>query len=231
MPEASLKDYYHKLYDFQDNLLKLIDGLNPGFYLGGGTALGRFYFGHRYSDDLDFFSGGDADFVDLLGQVSEHLREEEFRFDTFGMSPEFARFHIHDKTNTLETPLKVDFINEKDAPHFGEFRSTEGFSKVDNPRNILSNKLSFIYKKAPKDIADIWFICRNLSFRWEEVIWEAAQKRALEPLFVVDCLMQFPASDLGKVPWSKTICIEDFERDRQVMIDNIITKSDNALSG
>ena len=34
---------------------------NP-FYLTGGTALNRYYFRCRYSDDLDFFVNNDDDF-------------------------------------------------------------------------------------------------------------------------------------------------------------------------
>ena len=47
--------YIDKLYPFQDEILKIIEDLNLDFYLTGGTALGRCYLNHRYSDDLDFF--------------------------------------------------------------------------------------------------------------------------------------------------------------------------------
>ena len=46
---------YKKLYQLQDRFLNWCTALNLPFYLTGGTALGRFYLGHRYSDDLDFF--------------------------------------------------------------------------------------------------------------------------------------------------------------------------------
>jgi predicted nucleotidyltransferase component of viral defense system len=51
-----LKNYYtNNLYPFQDLVLKLIMEVDDTFYLTGGTALGRHYLKHRYSDDLDFF--------------------------------------------------------------------------------------------------------------------------------------------------------------------------------
>jgi len=31
--------------------------LNKYFFLTGGSALARYYLKHRYSDDLDFFTG------------------------------------------------------------------------------------------------------------------------------------------------------------------------------
>jgi len=39
-----------------------MSNLNTPFYLTGGTALSRFYFNHRYSEDLDFFANRMPDF-------------------------------------------------------------------------------------------------------------------------------------------------------------------------
>lgn len=51
------KYYLGQLYPLQDKFLRLLERQHAGqFYLTGGTALSRFYFQHRYSDDLDFFS-------------------------------------------------------------------------------------------------------------------------------------------------------------------------------
>ena len=54
--------YIDKLYPFQDEILKIIEDLNSDFYLTGGTALGRCYLNHRYSDDLDFFVNNNDNF-------------------------------------------------------------------------------------------------------------------------------------------------------------------------
>ena len=51
------------LYALQDSVLKAISGLEHGFYLTGGTALGRGYYRHRYSEDLDFFANDAGDFA------------------------------------------------------------------------------------------------------------------------------------------------------------------------
>lgn len=37
--------------------IKKSEFLAKNFYLTGGTALAAFYLHHRYSEDLDFFSG------------------------------------------------------------------------------------------------------------------------------------------------------------------------------
>ncbi len=46
---------YNYIYSLQDKILKIVFSLDNGFYLTGGTALHRFYFKLRYSDDLVFF--------------------------------------------------------------------------------------------------------------------------------------------------------------------------------
>jgi len=70
--------------------------LNPGFYLTGGTALGRFYLNHRYSEDLDFFVNADPEFKEKHILIGKKLRDE------FSLLPEqtvayddFARYFIH----------------------------------------------------------------------------------------------------------------------------------------
>ncbi|WP_456342326.1 nucleotidyl transferase AbiEii/AbiGii toxin family protein [Thermovibrio sp.] len=57
------KEYYYKLlYPMQDKILSaLFPKYRDKLYLTGGTALSRFYFQHRLSDDLDLFSK-DLDF-------------------------------------------------------------------------------------------------------------------------------------------------------------------------
>jgi len=46
---------YVKLYELQDMVLYEVFKTTKSFYLTGGTALHRFYYDIRYSDDLDFF--------------------------------------------------------------------------------------------------------------------------------------------------------------------------------
>jgi len=57
----------------QDQALKLIDALDTGFYLTGGTALSRVYLGHRFSDDLDFFLNDHPDFALLADRCLHAL--------------------------------------------------------------------------------------------------------------------------------------------------------------
>jgi hypothetical protein len=147
----------------------------------------------------------------------------------FGFSQNFARFSISDSNEFPGLGLKADFIHQEKELHLGDFKSTPLFPRVDNPVNMLTEKISYIHKKFPKDIADIWVICRNLSFEWEEIIMGAARKRTTDPLFAAEILRDFPASRLEGVAWITPVQYEQFEADRDVIIDDIIAKSQNQL--
>ena len=45
-----------KISEFQERVLKALSGKIDDFYLAGGTALSLYYFHHRQSLDLDFFT-------------------------------------------------------------------------------------------------------------------------------------------------------------------------------
>jgi predicted nucleotidyltransferase component of viral defense system len=72
--EKSSTGYYKELYRIQDKVLKVIDEIGLNFYLSGGTALGRFFLSHRYSDDLDFLIHNDANFIENIQLIGQHLR-------------------------------------------------------------------------------------------------------------------------------------------------------------
>lgn len=228
-PETLSDKHYQELYRFQDEILTFIEGLGPVFYLGGGTALSRFHYNHRYSDDLDFFTFEDIDFIQEVQGLHQKLEDQGYRVSIFGFSQTFARFSLEEPGKYPDFPLKCDFIAARKGSHIGDYKKSPLYSRIDNPRNILAEKLSFIYKRSPKDIADIWTICCHLSFNWEEIIGQANRKRTTDPLLAADTLKAFPAADLEKVRWITPIQLRHFERDRDIMVQNIVTKADNQL--
>ena len=46
-----------RILELRDRALKALSNKLDSFYLAGGTALSLFYFKHRESFDLDFFTG------------------------------------------------------------------------------------------------------------------------------------------------------------------------------
>ena len=86
------KYYRDKLYPFQDRVLKLIQELDVGFYLTGGTALGRCFLNHRYADDFKNH-----------GVVSNSTAQGD-QMDKTGESEEkFWRLFNMNKVDTLES--------------------------------------------------------------------------------------------------------------------------------
>jgi predicted nucleotidyltransferase component of viral defense system len=233
MSKKPYKEYYKELYAIQDVVFKIMEGCD--FYLTGGTALSRFYLNHRYSDDLDFFVHQKSDFLDDVKKIIAKLKKQ-FKLETRVMTTDFAQIFIHTDEfyekykEQFQAELKVDFVNEREIPHFGELEHFDHFSRVDNLRNMLSNKITAITRLEPKDVADIWFICKKLSFKWDEIIREADQKEAIEELMVFDLLKTFPHHMFQQIRWVNPIKPEDFEKDRQIMLQDLVSKSQNSLS-
>jgi predicted nucleotidyltransferase component of viral defense system len=233
MSEKPYKKYYKDLYVIQDAVFESVEDSN--FYLTGGTALSRFYLNHRYSDDLDFFVHQKDDFLAVVREIIAKFKSV-FNLETRVMTGDFAQVFIHtDKfyekyQEKFQAKLKVDFVNEREIPHFGELKRFDRFSRVDNLRNMLSNKITAITRLEPKDVADIWFICKKLSFKWDEIIHEADQKEAIEELMVFDLLKTFPTHMFQQIRWVDHIKHEDFEKDRQIMLQDLVSKNYNSLA-
>lgn len=233
MSGKSYREYYKELYVIQDGVFKIVEDYD--FYLTGGTALSRFYLQHRYSDDLDFFVHQKADFLTAVKEIIAKLKRQ-YNLETRIMTTDFAQLYIHTDAfykkyrEQFQAKLKIDFVNEQHIPRFGEPIGFEIFSRVDNLRNMLSNKLTAITRLEPKDIADIWFICRNFSFKWDEIIREAEQKEVIEELMVFDLLKTFPVQMFRPIRWLTPIEVEDFEQDRKIILQDILTRGANSLA-
>ncbi|MBW2635846.1 MAG: nucleotidyl transferase AbiEii/AbiGii toxin family protein, partial [Deltaproteobacteria bacterium] len=143
MPET----YYQKrIYPLQDKVLKKIEAASLDFYLTGGTALGRCYIKHRYSDDLDFFVNDHKEFKKQCNQAVDLLKRF-WNCNIATASASFVRIFIEEDG----VSLKIDFIN--DVPvHYGAIEPFPVFHRVDSWRNILSNKLCALSRLEAKDI-------------------------------------------------------------------------------
>jgi predicted nucleotidyltransferase component of viral defense system len=89
---------YTRLYNLQDRFLQWFVSLDLPFYLTGGTALGRFYLNHRYSNDLDFFVNNDPFFNDHISTIRKNL-EKQFTVDIHNSL--FSDDFLLGKDNTL----------------------------------------------------------------------------------------------------------------------------------
>lgn len=131
---------------------------NAGFFLTGGSALGVFYFAHRLSYDLDFFTTDD--------RVNWHLVDNDARaaaraigadLRSITVSPSFRR---HTLIRGTESEI-LDFVHEQ-APQLDEHKDSFGIVRVDTLRDILANKIGTLVGRCEKkDIVDLFFLERH----------------------------------------------------------------------
>jgi hypothetical protein len=97
------------LYPLRDEVLAVAARVESGFYLTGGTALGRVHLRHRYSEDLDLFVNDDDRFQAWADRLLEAWRAEAgWRLDIQRRDPRFVRALV----SQGEVQLKVEFVND-----------------------------------------------------------------------------------------------------------------------
>ena len=220
------KYYLQRLYPLQDSFLKFFDDQNQGrFYLTGGTALSRFYYQHRYSEDLDFFSAAELkDFREILSKILDAARQKEFSIEVETISDHFFRIYAKEK----ETSLKIDFVNEA-VFRWGSLNRFPLFSRVDNETNILSNKISCISRYEVKDIADIWVLAKRLSFSWRDIMSIAGQKSPVDPVEVSKIIKTLPLEELKLIKWAFDVNLDEVYSDLQTIARDILAGRPNTL--
>ena len=226
--------YYEEiLYPLQDKVLKMLKNCDLPFYLTGGTAVSRGYFGHRYSDDLDFFVNGDSDFQEHIEKVLKIFDDSDLKVDYADVSTAtFMRIFINRNIGGLdENGLKVDFVNDIDV-HFGEIHNTEVYYRTDSLRNILSNKYTALYRIAVKDVVDICEIAKNLSFSWADIIDEASQKEGgIDLKEVIQIFRSFDDVAFKNVKWAKKTSIDQLKENMNIIAADMLNERSNSLCG
>ena len=214
--------YEESLYPLQDGVMSILSRSGTDFFLTGGTALSRAYYNHRYSDDLDFFLNQSRTYDEQLDKVFASLHENGFVWSTeeeFSRAKNFTTFKVKKDAGDL---LKLDFVNDM-VPHFGEINKTSIFYRTDSIRNILSNKLSAIFRYEAKDIADIREIALHETIDWSEIITEARQKEAgLELTYISEILSGMPQSEFETIAWVKKPGWDEFQRDINRIVSDMI---------
>lgn len=131
------------------------------FYFTGGTALSIFYFGHRESEDLDFFSESlfKPDFIE--NSLHDFAKQNDLALQRTGQE----RVYFFDFYKGKEKKLKVDFAY---YPHQRlEPGKMEAGIEIDSLRDIGTNKLHTITSRTEvKDFVDLYFLLQKLTF-WD----------------------------------------------------------------
>jgi len=226
------KYYTEKLYPLQDGITQLLNSLNTPFYLTGGTALSRGYYQHRFSDDLDYFVNNDADFLKWIALIAQSIKDY-CKNNSLIYSPEktiisdsYSQFII-EKDDVI---LKLDFVNDV-ALHYGELSFNHTLGRIDTIRNILSNKITALFRYEPKDIVDIWIIAKNADFNWENIFAEAKEKElGVDPLIAAEIIQAFPIDRLAYIKWIKGYSSPGIISDLKTIVSDILTGNNNSLN-
>lgn len=107
---------------------------------------------------------------------SEHRNELVIDRATLRRLQNFSQVFVH-KPGDKDSVLKIDIVNDV-AIHYGEFETHERLGKIDSWRNILSNKISALFRFEPKDVAGIWLFSKKKAFEWKIILVEAKTKEA-----------------------------------------------------
>ena len=216
--------YEESLYPLQDGVMNTISKCGVRFFLTGGTALSRAYYNHRYSDDLDFFVNDDDDYPAQVKEIFNKLEEDKFTWNStvdFISNKNFTSFKVGwEKSDTL---LKLDFVNDV-ASHFGDIVKTELFVRTDSIRNMLSNKLTALFRFAAKDVADIREIALHEKIDWQQAINDARMKEAgLEIPIICDILQGMPQSEFETITWTTKPSWQEFRSDIERIVLEMIS--------
>lgn len=222
---SSNKDY-NKLYQLQDKFLSWWFSLELPFYLTGGTALGRFYLNHRFSDDLDFFTNADSQYSNSIAKLNSKIKGQfEVDIQQSLFADDFTRFFITED----DLFLKIELIN--DVEYYAGKPAAYKYGFIDTPLNILSNKLTaLVGRDEPKDIFDIIHISTSYSFNWMDVFYHAKQKAVINELDVEQRLALFPIEWLENVNWlASPINLEKYRIALNKIADDFLIGNANSL--
>ena len=141
------------------------------FYLSGGTALAAFYYFHRISEDLDFFTAKgkvDTEYVlSFLNSLKKLLKILEIT-----MTKKYDR-RIFDLVFEDNNRLKVEFTYYPFARQQPSRKVNQII--VDSILDIGANKLMAILDRfEPKDFIDLYFILQDHSLT---DVMEAARRK------------------------------------------------------
>lgn len=219
------KHDFIKLYQLQDKVLAAIAEMNVPFYLTGGTALGRFYLNHRYSEDLDFFVNDNAAFRDLSKGMFKQLNQLFEMDEDAVLEDDFSRFFVREQGQLL----KIECIN--DVPYRVGEPIHIAWGAVDTVENILTNKLSaLIGRDEPKDMFDILHIAWNYRFNWQDIFHKARKKAHLNELEITERILSFPIALFERVNWMKASPdIMEYESAKIRVADDFLLGLDNSL--
>ena len=154
--EEELQFYRQVVYPLQDRVFALTPSYGEQLYLTGGTALSRFYFDHRLSEDLDFFVLTE-DLKALANDLAARLHTAGIAVEIERLDTYFTRFYAL----TDQVRLKIEFAREFNL--LGPLLPTAFGVLVNSLEDLGTNKITAFEDRAEiKDIVDLYHITQQI---------------------------------------------------------------------
>ncbi len=164
--------------------------LTDSFILTGGTALAGFYYFHRWSEDLDFFSTQEIDPLAVSAWL--HTIKKVLRFDSFTSQQSFNR-NLFFLTFPDGAQLKTEFTYFP-FPHIEKPLTVKGI-RIDSKIDIAVNKIFTIYQNPrSRDFIDLYLLMTREGYSLDELVKHARVKFDfhIDPLQLGAQLIRFP---------------------------------------
>jgi predicted nucleotidyltransferase component of viral defense system len=198
------------LTPFQRQILEQVKNsrvLTQQFYFTGGTALSEYYFHHRRSEDLDFFSVTEFDPNQLLiwlKQIQSTIKLAKIEQQNGNGQVTFYLYQTK-----IKTPLKLDFAYFP-FDHLGKFKKDQAL-RVSSLEDTAINKVHAISSRTrSRDYLDLMFCLQKLAWHPKDIMKNYRLKFdiVLPPDSLATSFTNITqASDLpiylGKTPWEK----------------------------
>ena len=131
--------------------------------------------------------------------------------------------------NKDEVILKVELVNDVKF-HWGGLQECAIYYRVDNWRNILSNKLCSLSRREVKDLVDVIFISKSYAFNWEDIFGDARQKDLwVEPLEICKIIDECPLELFDRIKWVSPVGTKELGDYMKTLRDDIFWGRDNSL--
>ncbi len=178
------------LTSYQIQILEIFfrSGFGKDFFLTGGTALSAFYFAHRESKDLDFFTLKPYDYKSMQAVMQSIADKLEATIFAKVRTDNYNELYLQNQREGWEQ--RIDIVADQPI-HFGKLVTIDDVA-VDAIENIASNKLLTIFGRLePKDFIDFYIIMTKTNITFDKAFSLAKQKDAgLEEFFLANSIAQ-----------------------------------------
>lgn len=158
----------------QQRVLRVAGGtasFRERFYLTGGTALAGFYLGHRYSEDLDFFSLGEVDPLGIEVWLQAHKRDLGYGSFVYQQSMNRNLYFLNYGGEELKMECTYFPFAQVEQP------IVEDGLLIDSLVDIAVNKLFTIYQRsAARDYIDLYLISEKYRYPVKDLLAKARIK-------------------------------------------------------